>query len=182
MGVMAGYVGSLNQTMIGGQQMHWEELITLARQHAAASPYENLQQVRLRLAIGCAYYAIYHALARSNADLLIGASEAERGLPEWNTIYIALGGDCAHQQLQGDYSRFAQPIKTFVDTFLALHDQRLLAEEDPEVVFTAAEAQDLVERAAAAIDAFMSVDAAERKVFAVQMLLRPTPPDQGPAD
>ena len=161
--------------------MHWEELIPLARQQAAASPSDHLQQARLRLAVSCAYYALYHALAHSNANVLIGTSAAERRLPEWNTIYHALGGDCAHQRLRGDHSRFTEAIVTFVDTFLALHHQRRLAEEDPIVVFTAEEAQAWVERAAAGIDAFMSVDPAERKAFGVEVLLR-QPVDQERAD
>ena len=34
-----------------------------------------LGQTKLRLAVATAYYAMYHALARSNADLLVGPSE-----------------------------------------------------------------------------------------------------------
>ena len=70
----------------GGQPMNCQQLIDLARQHAAAPPSGQLQQTRLHLAVSSAYYAVYHALAHSNADLLIGASETERGLPDWRDI------------------------------------------------------------------------------------------------
>lgn len=63
--------------------MNWNELIGLARQLVAAPPSARLRQTQLRLAVGASYYAAYHALARSNAYLLIGASERERRLPEW---------------------------------------------------------------------------------------------------
>ena len=66
----------------------------------------------------------------------------------------------------------------FVDTFLALHRQRRLTEEDPAVTFTAAEAKAWVERAAAAIDAFRSADPEECRAFAVQLLLCPTPAER----
>ena len=33
---------------------------------------------------------MYHALAGSNADLLIGPSETEGSPPEWNRVYAAL--------------------------------------------------------------------------------------------
>ena len=106
--------------------MNWRELIALAREHAAAPPRSQLQQTRLRLAVSSAYYAVYHALAHSNADLLIGAAEAEQRSPEWRDTYMALGGDQADQRLQGDFCNYPEAIKTFADTFIALHQQRLL--------------------------------------------------------
>ena len=154
--------------------MNWRELIDLAREHAAAPPSNQLQQTRLRLAVSSAYYAVYHALARSNADLLVGASETERGLPEWRDAYMALRGDHADQRLQGDYSDHPEAIRTLADTFNALHHQRLLADEDPSATFTAAEAQAWVERAADAIHDFLSADPTQRRAFAIQILLHPT--------
>ena len=57
--------------------MRWQSIIELAREMAATQPSDHLHQTRLRMAVGNVYYAMYHALARSNADLLIGPSETE---------------------------------------------------------------------------------------------------------
>ena len=117
--------------------MNWKELITLAREMAAFPPSHHLHQTCLRLAVSTVYYAVYHALARSNADLLVGPSETS----EWNRVYMALGGDSAHELMRGDFSRHPETIRRFVDEFLAAHNQRLLAEEDPLVAFTVDQAQ-----------------------------------------
>ena len=87
---------------------------------------------------------------------------------------MALGGDRADQRLQGNYSDYPEAIRTFANTFIALHHQRPLADEDPLAAFTAAEAQAWVERAADAINAFLSADPMRRGAFAIEILLHPT--------
>ena len=72
--------------------MKWKELIVLAREMATTPPSDRLHQTKLRLAVGTVYYAVYHALARSNADLLIGPSETQSETSEWNRVYMALAG------------------------------------------------------------------------------------------
>ena len=62
-----------------------------------------------------------------------------------------LGGDSAHELTQADFSRCPEAVGNFVDTFLAIHQQPLLAEEDPTATFPAAEAQDWIDRAEMAI-------------------------------
>ena len=93
------------------------------------------------MAVGNVYYAMYHALARSNSELLIGPSETAGSSPEWSRAYMALGGDSAFEQMQADFSRQPMVARRFVDAFLAAHHQRLLAEEDPATAFTADQAR-----------------------------------------
>ena len=151
--------------------MKWRKSIELAREIAATRPSHHLRQARLRMAVANAYYAMYHALARSNADLLIGPSETEGSSPEWNRVYTALGGDSAFELMQGDFSRQPEAMRRFVDVFLAAHHQRLLAEEDPATTFTAVQARDCIDRAEAAISEFLSVGSEQRLAFADQVLL-----------
>jgi len=92
-----------------------------------------------------------------------------------------LGGDYSDQRLQGHYSGYPEAIQAFADTFLDLHHQRVLADEDISATFTAAEAQAWVERAADTINAFLSTDPLQRKSFALEILLRP-PGAQEPTD
>lgn len=81
---------------------------------------------------------------------------------------MELGGDCVDQRLQGDFSSYPEGVRRFVDTLLALHQQRLLAEEDPETEYTVDDAEAWIERAEAAIMAFVSVDPAQRRYLAVR--------------
>ena len=85
--------------------MKWQEIIEVAREMAATGLSDHLHQARLRMAVGNACYAMYHALVRSNSDVLIGPSETEGSSPEWNRVYTALGGDSAFELMQGDLSR-----------------------------------------------------------------------------
>ena len=151
--------------------MKWKELIDLAREMATTPPSDHLHQTKLRLAVATVYYAVYHALARSNADLLVGPSETQGDTTEWNRVHMALGGDSAHELMQGDFSRHPEAIRRFVDEFLAAHHHRLLAEEDPLATFTTDQAQDWVGRAEMAISEFLSIEPEQRRAFAIQLLL-----------
>ena len=113
---------------------------------------------------------MYHALARSNANTLVGASEANRNQPEWTSTYMALGGDAAVDRVQGDFTGYAQGIRDFVETFIVVNEQRLLAEEGPVINYTADEALAWIERAETAIAGFVSDDAGERKALAIHLL------------
>ncbi len=150
--------------------MKWMELIDLARETATTPPSDHLHQTRLRLAVGTVYYAVYHALARSNADLLIGPSETEGETPEWSRVYTALGGDSAHELMPADFSRHPEAIRRFVDLFLTSHHQRVLAEEDPATTFTADQARDWVDRGETAIAEFLTVAPEQRRDFALELL------------
>ena len=77
----------------------------LALEMATTEPSDHLRQARLRMAAGNAYCAMYHALARSNADLLMGPSGTEGNAPERNRVYAALGDDFAFELMQADFSR-----------------------------------------------------------------------------
>ena len=113
---------------------------------------------------------MYHALARNNADTLVGSSDADRRLPEWTRTHMALGGDAAIDHVQEDFTGYAQGIRDFVETFIVVDEQRLLAEEDPAVTYTNDEALAWIERTETAIAGFVSVDAEERKSLAIHLL------------
>ena len=150
--------------------MKWKELIALAREMAATPPSDRLHQTKLRLAVGTVYYAVYHALARSNADLLVEPSETEGSASEWSRVYAALGGDSAHELMQADFAKHPEAVRLFADTFLAVHHQRLLAEEDPVTAFTTDQARDWVDRAETAIAEFLTVESEQRRAFALELL------------
>ena len=137
---------------------------------AASPPSSPIHQAQLRLSVSSTYYAMYHALARSNADTLVGSSDAYRERPEWTRTYMALGDDVAVERVQGDFTGYSQGIRDFVETFIVFNEQRLLAEEDPAVTYTKDEALAWIERAETAIAGFVSADDEERKGLAIRLL------------
>ena len=150
--------------------MNWQNLIKLAREMAAAPPSDHLHQAHLRLAVSSAHYAMYHALARSNADLLAGSSEAERNLPEWARTYMALGGDSAADRLPGEWRSYVEGIRNFLETFVVLNGQRLAAEQDPVTTFTADEALAWKSRRKRPSPPFLSLDPSQRRALAIHVL------------
>ena len=150
--------------------MNWEQLIALARMLASAPDFGERrgrpQQMQLRKAISAAYYAMFHTLAQSNADSLIGASPQFRRLSAWTQTYRALDHGFAKSRMQSGLNTFAPAIRNFGLTFIYLQNWRHRADYDPHNAFTRADALHQIERAEAAINAFESVDLTERKAFA----------------
>ena len=83
--------------------MNWEQLLELA--DALANPPQHgeargrPQQSHLRKATSIAYYAMFHALANSNADTLIGSSPSVQKTGEWTTTQRALNHGPARNQM-----------------------------------------------------------------------------------
>ena len=83
--------------------MNYEQLIEIAEMLAAAPQYGETrgrpQQMRLRKANSHAYYALFYALANSNADTLIGSTPAARASEEWTATHRALNHGTAKTQM-----------------------------------------------------------------------------------
>ena len=156
--------------------MNWEQLIALARTLASAPEYGERrgrpQQVHLCKAISAAYYAMFHALAQSNADTLIGASPRFRNLPAWTLTYRALDHGYARSQMNRGMNTFETAIEDFGLAFVDLQNWRHRADYDPNAEFSRPDAVRLVDRAEAAIIAFEAADQTERKAFAAHVLFR----------
>ena len=79
-------------------------------------------QARLRRAVSTAYYAMFHCLAASAADLFIGTVRS----PAWHRTYRALERRQARSAcLQGKIMReFPAEIRDFAEAFVALQKAR----------------------------------------------------------
>ena len=156
--------------------MNWEQLIAIARLLANAPGYGERrgrpQQMQLRKAVSAAYYAMFHGLANSNANTLIGASLQFRRLTAWTQTYRALDHGFARGQINRGLAGFAPEIQDFGIEFVALQDQRHRADYDPNAEFSRSETLRLINRAESAITAFTNADPTERKAFAAHALFR----------
>ena len=82
-------------------------------------------QARLRRAVSTAYYAMFHCLAASAADLFIGTEGTERS-PAWHRAYRALEHGRARSACrQGPAMReFPAEIRDFAEAFVELQRTR----------------------------------------------------------
>ena len=126
--------------------------------------------VDLRRAVSTAYYALYHCLAKSNADLLVGRSGLRRA---WTQSYRALNHNAAQKRCKNNamMSLFPPEIRLFADVFCMQQIARNEADYNPLKKFYQYEVSWSIIDAEMAINAFMQADRAHRRAFAIYLLL-----------
>ena len=152
----------------------WIEIAIELALGAARGGVGRPRQAELRRAVSSAYYALFHTLSRSNADTLVGATRAARNRAAWRQTYRALDhgyarNQCSNRAAMGE---FPDGIQVFGQRFVDLQGNRHDADYDPDSRFSRRVVMKLIDESRAAISAFNAVDAAERRAFAVHVLLR----------
>ena len=152
--------------------MRWQDLIAASRLLAATlHPSTQPLQDSLRRAISTAYYAMFHALASSNADCLVGVPHDPLTGHAWSRVYRGLNHNTAKRNLLQDQHLFSPRVRYFAATFAQLQDQRHRADYDPDTTFTVPQTLDWIDLAEAAIESFMQTDPEERKMVVIQSLI-----------
>jgi uncharacterized protein (UPF0332 family) len=144
-------------------------LIVTARKLARASPTKP-RQAELKRAVSTAYYALFHALAKDAANLLIGVGQA-RASEAWVHVYRALEHGFAKNACR-EVRNVPAALGNCADEFIELQEARHKADYDPRMSLTRAEALEWASRAETAITKLRSALRRDRKAFAVQLLLR----------
>ena len=126
-------------------------------------------QADLCRAVSTAYYAVFHCLASTAADLL---TDSSRG-PEWHQVYRALEHGKARSACRQQEAMRALPmdIRSFAETFVTLQKARHEADYAPESRSLKLDVLTLIDAAEDAIDRFEQAAAHHRRRFAVHVLL-----------
>ena len=153
--------------------MNWEALIASSRILAApVIPASQPTDEALRRAVSTAYYAMFHALATSNADCIIGTPQDAIARHAWDRAYRGLEHGSARVQLQQEQELFSQGTRWFAEAFAQLQEVRHRADYDNTRSFDVVLANTWIDRAEEAIRGFMQVSVEERRAVAVQSLIR----------
>ena len=149
------------------------DLIGIARLLASGSPGQP-SQTELRRAVSSAYYALFHALAQSCADMLAGTGSSVRSATAWTRVYRSLEHGHARNQCdnQSAMIEFPDGIRNFGRAFIWLQGHRHKADYDPEARFDRDEAMLLIEVSNDALIKFENTSVADRRAFAIHVLLR----------
>ena len=135
-------------------------------------------QAELRRAVSATYYAMFHALAACCADMLVGATRANRSQQAWRQTYRALEHGFAKNRCsnRGVIISFSQPIQDFAELFVETQRQRHVADYDPspdsDDNFARRNVLQLISEVSRTISAFQNVDARDRRAFSIFVLLR----------
>ena len=144
-------------------------MIVTARKLANASP-SRPRQAELRRAISTAYYAVFHALAKDAADLLVGVG-SNRPDKAWSHLYRSLQhGDARAACEAARNMNFPKPIKYCADIFVKLQQLRHDADYDPDRTYLRSDALLAIKDAEDAIAALKAAPKRDRRAFAVQVL------------
>ena len=153
--------------------MNWAALIASSRALVAPiPPASEPTEEALRRAISTAYYAMFHALATSNADCIIGTYNDLLLSHAWDRVYRGLEHGIARVQLREDRQLFSPSTWWFGETFGRLQEVRQRADYDHTQTFDAIVANTWIDRADEAIRGFMQASIEERTAVAVQSLIR----------
>ena len=128
-------------------------------------------QARLRRAVSSVYYAMFHTLAETAADLFMGEARS----PAWHRVYRALEHGRARSACQQEriMREFPAGIREFAKTFVVLQTERQKA--DYALDRKPYETTDVLEHigsAERAIDRFARVDVESRRNFVAHVLFR----------
>ena len=133
------------------------------------------RQAELRRAVSAAYYAMFHALALSCANTLIGATRANRDQTAWRQTYRSLDHGHARRQCgnRSAMRRFPEDARRFGRMFIDMQLQRNFADYDPDTRLFRSDVLQLIDEAEGTIDLFEALPPTARRPFSVHVLLRP---------
>ena len=138
----------------------------LVSQAGTATPSE----ADLRRAISTAYYAVFHTLAASNADLVAGTPQSELSSQAWERVYRRLDHGRAQNNLRTVLVLLSQSGEHFARTFIDLQGLRQEADYNPNAVITHSDTVNSIELAESAIAAFAQLSEEECRFIAAQSL------------
>ena len=151
-----------------------DDLLDISRRLERGDAGQPPNQTDLRRAISSVYYALFHAIAQSNADTLVGEDPQFRDQLAWRQAYRALEHSYAKRRCQQAQrsSRFSPPVQGLARYFVHIQNRRHQADYDPDEIFTHQDVLSAIIEADDHIRAFRAVPAWERRAFAVYILMR----------
>ena len=131
-------------------------------------------QSHLKRAVSTAYYAMFHAVCTSAADLLPGGAAEPATVAAWLQAYRGPEHTHARNQCRnsGLMAPFPAEIREFAHIFVDNQGHRNQADYNPLCEFSLSDVSQVIEDAEVAINDLLAAPAAMRRAFAVTALLR----------
>jgi hypothetical protein len=132
------------------------------------------RQANLKRAVSTVYYALFHCLARSGADLMIGSTKAARSEDAWSQVYRALDHATAKKACNNVavIRMLPQGVQELAAKFRDMQTKRHDADYNPGARFYKSAVQQDIDDTAAVIGAFDRESAKDRRAFAAFVLLK----------
>lgn len=120
------------------------------------------------------YYALFHALARNCADMLIGTSKTSRSRHAWTEVYRSPAHRLARAACEDRsvIAKFPADIVNFASAFADLQSKRNSADYDPGAKYYKSAILVEIDRAETAILGLSKASLKDRRAFASWVLFR----------
>jgi hypothetical protein len=155
--------------------MNWQNLMDAAKEQAGQTrnqPPGRPRQEPLKRAVSTAYYAMFHALCRSNADTLVGTPNNPLARVAWTRTYRALDHRQARDRLRQAQHGMPAQASRFAAEFGTAQDQRHAADYNPHSRFSRGEVLTLLDTVEAATEEYLQMPANDRRAVAALVLLQ----------
>ncbi len=129
-------------------------------------------QSEIRRSISSSYYAVFHALARTCANSLVGKTPSQRPNKAWVEVYRGLNhGVCRKACEQANKVNFPGSILDFADAFTQLQEHRHNADYDPNIRFAKENAEHWYGLAQESVESLRSANSIDKRAFAAWVLI-----------
>ena len=122
----------------------------------------DVSRETLHRAVSTAYYAVFHALARNNADNIIGAPTNPSMASDWVDAYRRMRHGYAAYQLQRHMFTLDINGRDFSGHFINLKFARETADYNPNAFFNLTSASEWLNRAIAALNNLYAMSPADK--------------------
>lgn len=131
-------------------------------------------QAALRRAVSTTYYALFHLLAQTGADLFVGGPGAKRSDQAWRQVYRALEHGKAKNACKNEemLCKFPKVIEDFGNMFVTMQEKRHLADYDPHATFSKSSVLTDIAATAKVIGDFSKAPIKDRRAFAAYVLFK----------
>jgi hypothetical protein len=145
------------------------DLVAQARRLANASP-KRPRDVDLRRAVSAAYYALFQAVAKAGADLLVGTAGANRSEKAWRQVHRSLQHGEAKSRCESLPTSFSQDLKDVADALVSLQKLRHDADYDPAAAFTRGDTLSHILMAESSMTKLAAAPLKARRAFVIWLL------------
>ena len=133
--------------------------------------YGRPRDADLRRAMSTTYYAMFHCLSSSNAEVLVG--DSGRTSDAWVSAYRALDHGPTYRRCDSSsVATFPAEIRRFAAALRTLKESREDADYNPAATFSQSDVYQHIRDAFDAIEDFRQLPASQRREFAVHVLFR----------
>ena len=127
----------------------------------------------VRRAVSNIYYALFHALAESNASALIGPPGDALTAAAWSRVYRGLDHATARRELLRHRQEFSIQARDFADAFADMQQLRHEADYDHNAAIAINQVSARLDEAEATILNYLQSALSERTYIATLTLIRP---------